>query len=420
MGSFTAKKVQSLIKDGAPGRYSDGSGLYLMIPKKGAPYWMHRYTLAGKRRELTLDKCANLSLAEAREQAVEAQRAIRSGIDPVEERKREEQITIHTVRELFDDWYHDLEKRLKHPRIPKRIFEKEVAPSIGHQTLEKVTPMDVRDLIRKVASSGRPAIANDTLMYLKQLFNHAIKLGLLTYNPAAAFSVNDAGGIEKNRDRALTVEEIHQVFQIFRDNRESFTRDNYLACALLLVLGVRKTELTEAQWSEFDLKGKRWNLSGERSKTGAGIVIPLPPQAVGWLEELKIRACGSPYVFPSRRSGKRPHMGKDTLNRAIAKLFGKEPGKKQQPENRMGGIAEFTVHDLRRTCRSLLAAAGVPGHVAERCLNHKPKGIEGVYDRYDYFEERKQALAKVAAFVEPVINVVHNECSVVDQNASLV
>lgn len=404
MGSFTAKKVQSLIKDGTPGRYSDGNGLYLMIPKRGAPYWMHRYTLFGKRRELTLDKCMDLSLAEARERAVEAQRAIRSGLDPIEERKRGEQVSIRTVRELFCDWHRDLEKRLKHPNIPKRVFEKEIAPSIGHLNLDSVTPMDVRAIIRKVAGSGRPATANDALMYLKQLFNHAIKLGLLTYNPAAAFNVNDAGGIEKSRDRALTLDEIRQVFQVFRDNSDSFSRDNYLACALLLVLGVRKTELTEAQWSEFDLKGRRWQLSGERSKSGAGIIIPLPPQTVVWLRELKIRACGSDYVFPNRRSSKRPYMGKDTLNRAISKLFGQEPGKKPQPENRMGDIAEFTVHDLRRTCRSLLAAAGVPGHVAERCLNHKLKGVEGIYDRYDYFEERKQALDKVAALAAPAID----------------
>ncbi|TFH87444.1 DUF4102 domain-containing protein [Billgrantia azerbaijanica] len=404
MGSFTAKRVQALIKDGAPGRYSDGNGLYLMIPKRGAPYWMHRYTLAGKRRELTLDKCKDLSLADARLKAAETQKAIRNGVDPVEERKRKEQVAINTVKELFSDWYQDLEKRLKHPNIPKRIFEKEVGPSIGHLTPDSVTPMDVRTIIRKVADSGRPAIANDTLMYLKQLFNHAVKLGLLTYNPAAAFNVNDAGGIEKSRDRALTIGELHQVFQIFRDNRESFSRDNYLACALLLVLGVRKTELTEAQWSEFDMKARQWELSGERSKTGTGIVIPLPPQAVAWLEELKIRACGSPYVFPSRRAGKRPHMGRDTLNRAIAKLFGKEPGRKQQPEHRMGDIAEFTVHDLRRTCRSLLASVGVPGHVAERCLNHKLKGIEGIYDRYDYFDERKEAISKVADLLGPAIN----------------
>ncbi|KFF50377.1 MULTISPECIES: site-specific integrase [Halomonadaceae] len=405
MGSLTAKKSQSLVKEGKAGRYSDGNGLYLMIPRKGTPYWMLRYTLFGKRREMTLGKHAHLSLAEARTKAVENQKSIREGLDPIEERKRDSQALIRTVEDLFADWYPELERRLKHPAIPKRIYKKEVAPLIGGRSLDAVTPIDIREIIRRVTNSGRPTIANDTLMYLKQMFNHAIKLGILTYNPASAFNVNDAGGIEKSRDRVLSLDEIRNVFQAFRDNSDSFSRDNYLACALLLVLGVRKTELTEAQWSEFDLKNGRWNLSGERSKTGAGIVIPLPPQTIGWLEELKIRACGSDYVFPNRRSSKRAHMGKDTLNRAIAKLFGKEPGKKPQPENRMGDITEFTVHDLRRTCRSLLAAVGVPGHVAERCLNHKLKGVEGIYDRYDYFDERKEAIIKVANLLGPAINL---------------
>lgn len=405
MGSFTAKKVQSLIKDSKSGRYSDGNGLYLMIPKRGAPYWMFRYTLRGKRRELTLGKHSQLSLAEAREHAIDARKGIREGLDPVAERKRKEQATIQTVADLFADWYQDLEMRLKHPRIPKRIFDKEISPFIGQISVERITPMDIRDIVKRVAASGRPSIANDTLMYLKQLFNHAIKLGLITYNPASAFNVNDAGGVEKSRDRALSLEEINQVFKLFRECKDSFSRDNYLACALLIVLGVRKTELTEALWTEFDLDDRRWTLNGTRSKTGAPIDIPLPPQAIDWLQELKIRACGSDYVFPNRRSSKQPHMGKDTLNRAIAKLFGKEPGKKQQPENRMGDIDEFTVHDLRRTCRSLLAASGVPGHVAERCLNHKLKGVEGIYDRYDYFDERREALTKIAALVEPAINI---------------
>lgn len=89
-------------------------------------------------------------------------------------------------------------------------------------------------------------------------------------------------------------------------------------------------------------------------------------------------------------------MGKDTLNRAISKMFGKDPGKAIQPENLMGNIEHFTVHDLRRTCRSLLASLGVQGHIAERCLNHKLQGVEGVYDRHDYFDERKQALSSLA------------------------
>jgi len=161
-------------------------------------------------------------------------------------------------------------------------------------------------------------------------------------------------------------------------------------------LGVRKSELAEAPWKEFNLDEKVWNLSKNRSKSGVGIAIPLPPIVMEWLYELKIRAYDSEYVFPSRRSSKNPHMGPDTLNRAITKLFGHEAGKKKQPPNLMGDMPHFTVHDLRRTCRTLLAKQGTPGHVAERCLNHKLKGVEGIYNQHDYFDERREALEKLS------------------------
>lgn len=70
------------------------------------------------------------------------------------------------------------------------------------------------------------------------------------------------------------------------------------------------------------------------------------PLAIDNLNELKIRACGSAYVLPNRRTSKTQHMGKDTLNRATAKLFGIEPRKKKQPQNIMGDIEYFTVHNL--------------------------------------------------------------------------
>lgn len=50
------------------------------------------------------------------------------------------------------------------------------------------------------------------------------------------------------------------------------------------------------------------------------------------------------------------------------------------------------MHDFRRTARTHLAALGVEPHVAERCLNHKLKGVEGVYNRHDYLAERRRAL----------------------------
>lgn len=58
----------------------------------------------------------------------------------------------------------------------------------------------------------------------------------------------------------------------------------------------------------------------------------------------------------------------------------------------MKGVENFTLHDFRRTARTHLEALGVQPHVAERCLNHKLKGVEGIYNRRDYFGERKVAL----------------------------
>jgi integrase len=227
---------------------------------------------------------------------------------------------------------------------------------------------------------------------LKQLFNHGIKLDVMNGNPAAAFSVKDAGGIERSRDRILDIKELRTVFEVFRANSDQFTRENYLACALLLVLGVRKMELLAAQWRDFDLEAGLWRLSSE-NKTKSAITIPLPQAACAWLEELRVRACGSDYVFPRRRSSKRyAHVGPDTLNAALKKLVDQ------------GKLEEFTVHDLRRTLRSLLSSIGTPPHIAERCLNHKIKGVEGIYDRYDYLDERRASLEKVTAMVAPVVN----------------
>ena len=405
MGKLTAKEVAAKTK-GEPGRFADGEGLYFVVPKSGKPFWMLRYTAKKKRKEMTLAKYSDLSLADARTEAAIKMKQFRDGLDPLAAKKRAQQAEIKTVDDLFADWHLGNIKRLKHHEIPERIYRKDIAPHIGSFNVDSVTARDIRGVLQAITATNRPAIANDALMYSKQLFNHGIKLDLLSANPASAFSVSDAGGVEKSKDRALTIEELTQFFKVARENSDSFSRENYLACALLVTLGIRKSELAEAPWKEYDFEQRVWNLSKERSKSGVGITIPLPEVVMNWMLELKVRSCGSEYVFPSRRSSKNPHMGKDTLNRAITKLFGHEAGKKKQPPNLMGNMAHFTVHDLRRTCRTLLAKQGTPGHVAERCLNHKLKGVEGIYNQHDYIEERRVAMEKLSETIAKLVNPV--------------
>lgn len=402
MATITAKQIQALVK-GEPKRHPIGSGLYLVVRNSATPYWMLRYSSNGKRKEITLGQYPDLSLADAKADAAIIKREIKLGDDPLIAKKRIKEQSIKLVDDLFTDWYeNDLVKRLKFPNIPKRIYTNDVKPHIGDMKINEVNARDIRKIIQLI-SETRPTVGNDALIYLKQLFRHGIKLDITTQNPASAFTVSDAGGIEKSRDRYLALDEITKVFKIFKQHQAKFNRDNYLACALLVTLGVRKSELCCAKWEEFELDKALWHLPEGRSKTGAPITIPLPEQVLAWLNELSMRACGSDYVFPARRASKKPHMGDDTLNRAISSMFGHEAGRKIQPVNLMGDIKPFSPHDLRRTFRSLAASQGVAGHVAERCLNHKLKGVEGIYDRHDYLEERKEAHQKVALLLEKVI-----------------
>jgi len=392
---ITAAKIKSLSKSGKPGRHAAGAGLYFRISSVGTSSWIVRYTVFGKRREMTLGNYPTMSLADAYARAAQIKEDCKNDVDPLAERHRAEIGTFNTVDDLAKDWLEDCARRLKHPKIPERVYHKEVKPLIGSLSLNQVTPRDIRAVLNKIAKSDRPSIANDALMYCKQLFRHGIKLDLLTHNPAEPFSVNDAGGLEKSRSRALSLDELKSVFTTFRENSVQFTRENYLATALLLCLGVRKGELIAAKWDEFDFENKFWKIPEARSKTEAAITIPLADPVVKWLEELKVRSFGSEYVFPNRRTTKSAqHISHDTLNAAIQKLF---------KEDKLS-VDHFTVHDLRRTFRSLLASEGIPGHIAERCLNHKLKGVEGIYDRYDYLDERREALRKISAKLAPIID----------------
>ena len=395
MLKLNAKQIASLAKKGEPCRVPLGESLYFRVSDSGGTSFEVRYTVFGKRRVITLDTpYPNLSLAQARIKAAEIKLQAKQNKDPLEQRKLENEKPFKQLRDLANDWLNERDKRIKTAHIYRRVYEKNIDPIIGQLSPESIRPIDVRTVIQKIANDGRPAIANDALNYLKHIFRHGIKLGELQFNPAEAFKYDDAGGIEKARTRALSAKELKTLFVEMHKHKDQITRENYLAVALLVCLACRKMELLAAKWAEFNFERNYWIIPEERTKTGTSIKVPLTDPVIKWLEELKIRSAGSEYVFPSRRRSKRDYMSHDTLNAAIAKLF---------KEDKLP-IPHFTVHDLRRTARTLLASLKVPPHISERCLNHKLRGVEGVYDHYDYFDERLSALIQLSDLISPMVD----------------
>lgn len=381
--------IKAASRDNRAVSVSDGGGLTLTVSKKGYAAWVLRYRFRGKQRELTLRLSAegrDYGLRQARETAQDLRGRIKQGED-VAASKRRDRAVSSTVKGLANDWYRrTVESVLEHPGVIRRILDKDIIPVLGDLDPADVQPRHIDAMLRRTVERGAPTIANDALRIVKRLFAYARKRHIVEHSPAADFDQSDAGGRETPRKRALSRVELAELFKSMRQT-PNLGRPNELAFKVLLATCVRKVELIGARWPEFDLEEGVWDLPAERTKTRAPLAIPLAPIVVEWLQELKVLACGSEYVLPTRNSSKRfPHISPDTVNVALKRVN--------------HGLQDFTIHDMRRTARTLLAELGVADEIAERALNHKTRGVAGIYNRHHYFTERREALETWAALLD--------------------
>ncbi|MBX9265978.1 tyrosine-type recombinase/integrase [Chromobacterium violaceum] len=401
MAKLTDMQIKAWIKAGErfEGK-SDGDGLWLRYrPADKLPVWRYRYRFEGKQRTMQIGTYGEFSLAKARETARELAARVALGYDVAGEKqerkaaalaKIEEEKNAVTMLALANEYYERMILgRWKHPDIVRRRIDKDIGPMLGKMKVEDIKPRHIDDMLQTIVKRGAPTIANDVLRWTRRMFDYAIKRHIIEINPASAFDLGDAGGKEEARERALSRDELAKLFQAMKLAR-GFSVENDLAIRLLLLLCVRKMELCAARKEEFDLPAGIWHLPGERSKTGKPIDIPLPALAVEWLQQLFDLAGPSGWLLPARKMQHRmvPHIHEGTIGTALGKV-----------KPHMQNVADFTIHDLRRTARTHLAELGIDPVVAERCLNHRIPGVEGIYNRHDYFNERRDALNKWAGLL---------------------
>lgn len=399
---ITDKTLKAWLGAGPVDR-SIGAGLTFVASAagsmKGQASWILRYRHAGASREKVLGRYPDISLKDARELARQDRARIQLGMDVAAEKRAERQKALeHTdVSALALAWHErHIAKTYKHPEVVLRVIRRHIDPVIGKLAIAAVRPSHIDKVLTRVIDAGALTVANDVLRYLFRMFHFAVKRRWTEVNPVAGFEISDAGGTESSRQRWLNRDELAALAKAMRES-ERFGRVNELSVWLLLALCVRKMELLSAKWEEFDLERGVWSLHPSRTKKGQPIDIPLAPQVLAWLAEVKVFACGSEYLFPARRrvhmkngvprKNRFGHVSPDTLNVALRTLP-------------LDDMEHFTVHDMRRTARTHMAALGVDRFVAERALNHKVRDIEGVYNQYDYFAERKEALGRWVCLLE--------------------
>lgn len=221
-------------------------------------------------------------------------------------------------------------------------------------------------------------MADQTLAVLRRLFNwHASRSD--DFRTPIVRGMARTKPKERARSRILNDTELSAVCKAADADAGPFGA--YLR--FLLLTAARRNEAEHMRWSE--ISGANWVLPAARHKVKVELVRPLSGAAQDVLAKVN-RIAGSDFVFTSdgRRLG-----GFGARKKALDK---------------QAGVTGWTLHDLRRTARSLMARAGVPSEHAERCLGHVIGGVEGVYDRHQYRNEMLLAYEKLTTLISSIVD----------------
>jgi integrase len=160
---------------------------------------------------------------------------------------------------------------------------------------------------------------------------------------------------------------------------------------MLLLTAQREAKVATMCWADIGDDGV-WTIPSEPREKGNAGQIKLPKLALDIIAAQPV-IDDNPFVFPATK-------GKGNDNGA----FNSFSQRKAELDALLPKMEGWTLHDLRRTARSLMAKAGVPREHAERVLGHVIPGVEGVYDRYPYFKEKADALQQLADLVGLILN----------------
>lgn len=361
-------------------------GLRVRVGAGGAKTFVLRKHVAGKYRNITLGRYSErLSLAAARKKARQLLSDFELRADPAAAipkiTRRSDQ--SYTIQRLLPD-YLKSKSHLRGLGEIERVFKRHILPEFGDRAADRITRSEITRFIDKLAP-GAPVMARNILAHFSSFYTWALpRLDHLPCNPC-----RDAGRprAPKPRERVLSDKEIAALWQVLDEETGPFGP----AIKLLLLTGQRRAEVFEADAEEFELKRGLWTIPATRAKNDKTHLVPLAPLSVSLVKNLIERDVGefeedSPKLLPARGN---PKSGPSGFSKAMRRIRDKLEEKIGEP------VPHWVLHDLRRTMATGLQRLGVRLEVTEAVLNHisgSRAGIVGIYQRHDYFEEKKAAL----------------------------
>lgn len=374
-------------------KVNDRDGLYVAVTKAGAISFRHNYSIKGRQETLTIGRygVGGITLAEAREQLNEAKKMIVSGKSPAREKARDKGRVknAETFGAWAEKWLRGYQMADSTRDMRKSVYTRELKMRFGNQKLVEITHEDLRALTDAIVGRGAPATAVHAREVVLHVYRWAIERGQNVEKPADKVRPTSIARFEP-RDRSLSPAEIGLMYRYM--DRVGTSPQYRAAAKLLLLTMVRKSELSNATWTEINFSEALWTIPKERMKRRNPHLVFLSRQTLEIFIALKTFAGGSEFVLPSRYDSDLP-MSSATLNRVLALAYKAAQKNGEQ-------LDKFGPHDLRRTASTLLHEAGYNTDWIEKCLAHEQKGVRAVYNKAEYREQRTAMLQDWADMID--------------------
>lgn len=385
-------------------------GFYLVVQPSGAKSWAVRYRVAGRTRKYTIGSYPLFDLAKARSVAREALQAAALGHDPYLTKKANAEASaaaeadrIARVVALYVERHLKPNGKPRYAAEVEALLKNHVVARWGTRRIGDITRKDVVALTDSLTDAGMTTGANRVFSATRALFNFALQRELVTTTPFLGLRPPIA---EVSRDRVLADSEIRLVWRA----AEAVGFPFGALVQTLLLTGQRRDEV--AGMSRGELDGDLWTIPAARTKNSLEHLVPLPAVTRALLDELP-RIAGRPsYVFT--RNGTAPisdySKGKARLDAIMLSLAERDAVAAGQNPGTVV-LEPWRLHDLRRTCSTSMARLKQPVHVIEAVLNHvsgSRAGVAGVYNRYQYLDEKRAALE---VWAEHILSLIGTETS---------
>lgn len=386
MTTLTAQQV----KHAKPGKHHDGSGLYLVVTDKSKK-WVQRGTVNGKRREWGLGAFKDIGLAEVREKASAYRRMIKNGIDPAEERKREQaeaqaqeqaQSAIDnmpTFQQVALMVHKENEPTWKNPKDAKRwlkSLEQRVFPVLGDVPVDAITGAMVRDVLAEIWLTI-PHTARKIKQRIGTVLDYAHISG---WRDQEAPLRSITKGLPKQPKKT-----VHLAAMKWADVPNFITNISTILTASDVVLRAiefavltasRSGEVRLATRDEIDLNTATWTRPEDHMKAGIEHRVPLTPRMIELLGEP-----GEGLIFPGTK------VGRPLSDMSLT-----------MPLRRAG--LNITMHGFRSSFRDWCGeATDTPREIAEAALAHTVRDqTERAYARSDLFDKRRLLMDQWSAY----------------------